>query len=103
MEKGEATPGEKHDACGETFFINSPFFTREREEVRFSILQEWALRHSRRGCHVTIFQPPRMGGKRCDNRYLFELEPSVSHRLITMSVHGRSFLYLYEWCKRQGR
>ena len=61
--------GEKQAACGETFSENSPFFTRWGEEVRFSILREWALRHSRRGCHVTILRPPRMGGKRCDNPY----------------------------------
>jgi hypothetical protein len=42
-------------------------FTGGGEEVRVSILREWALRHSRRGCHVTNLQPPRMGGKRCDN------------------------------------
>jgi hypothetical protein len=63
----EVTPGEKQEACGETFTENSPFFTPEGEEGRFSILREWALRHSRRGCHVTILQPWRMGGKRCDN------------------------------------
>jgi hypothetical protein len=63
MENG-ATPAERHEACGETFFENSPFFTRGGKEVRFSILREWTLRHSRRGCHVTILRPPRMGGKR---------------------------------------
>jgi hypothetical protein len=68
----EATPGEKQVACGETLFENSPFFTRGGEEVKFSILREWALRHSRRGCHVTILRPPRMGGKRCDNPYYLE-------------------------------
>ena len=65
----EATPGEKQEACGETFSENSPFFTRGGEEVRFSILREWALRHSRRGCHIIILRPLRMGGKRCDNPY----------------------------------
>jgi len=63
MENGEW----RKKACGETFSENSPFFTRGGEEVRFFILREWALRHSRRGCHVTILRPPRMGGKRCDN------------------------------------
>ena len=29
--------GEKHEACGETFSENSPFFTRGGEEVRFCI------------------------------------------------------------------
>jgi hypothetical protein len=60
-------PGEKQEACGETFSENSPFFTRGGEEVRFSILREWALCHSRRGCHVTVLGPPRMGGNRWDN------------------------------------
>jgi hypothetical protein len=68
MEK-EVTRDERQEACGETFSENSPFFTHGGEEVRFSILREWALRHSRRGCHVTILRPPRMGGQRCDNPY----------------------------------
>jgi hypothetical protein len=63
------SPGEKQEACSETFSENSPFFNRGGEEVRFSILREWALRHSRRGWHATILRPPRMGGKRCDNAY----------------------------------
>ena len=67
--------GEKHEACNETFSENSPFFTRGGEEVRFSILQGWALHHSRRGCHFTILRPPRMGGKRCDNPYCHHLFP----------------------------
>ena len=65
----EATPREKQEACGETFSENSPSFTLGGEEVRFSILWEWALRHSRRGCHDNILQPPKMGGKRCANPY----------------------------------
>jgi hypothetical protein len=40
------------------------FFTSGGEKVRGSILREWALRHSRKGCHVTIHRPRRMGGKR---------------------------------------
>jgi hypothetical protein len=61
------SPGEKQEACDEIFSKNSSFFTRGEEEVRFFILQEWALCHSRRGCHVIILRPPRMRGKRCDN------------------------------------
>jgi hypothetical protein len=69
-ENGEwKSAGEKLEACGENFSENAPFFTGGGEEVRVSILQEWALRHSRRGCHVTILRPPRMGRKRCDNPY----------------------------------
>jgi hypothetical protein len=66
MEK-EATLGERQEACGETFSENSAFFTRGGKEVGFSILREWAFHHSRRGCHVTILRPLRMGGKRCNN------------------------------------
>ena len=65
----ETTPGEKQGACGETFSKNSPFFTRRGEEVPSSILREWTLRPSRRGCHISLLLPPRMGRKRCDNPY----------------------------------
>jgi hypothetical protein len=42
-----------------TSFLHSPF----------SNLQEWALRHSRRVCHIPILHSLRMGRKRCDNPY----------------------------------
>ena len=63
----EATPGEKQEACGETFSENSPFSTRGGGEVPSSILREWAFCHSRRGCHISILGPPRMGSFWCDN------------------------------------
>jgi hypothetical protein len=38
-ENGEWRPaGKKQEACGDTFFENSSFFTRGGEEVRLSIL-----------------------------------------------------------------
>jgi hypothetical protein len=37
--------------------------------MEFSIFREWALRLSRRACHVPILKRLRMGRKRCNNPY----------------------------------
>jgi hypothetical protein len=53
----EATPGEKHKLCGKTFTQKVFFILHSspvEEKHEFSIFKKWALRLSRRVCHVPI-------------------------------------------------
>jgi hypothetical protein len=52
-----------------TFFILHSSPVEEKKFSPFSILREWALRHSKRVWHIPILHSPRIGRKRCDNPY----------------------------------
>ena len=58
-----------------SFFILHPW----RRIMEFSIFREWALRLSRRACHVPILRRLRMGRKRCDNPYYCNVDFVLFH------------------------
>jgi hypothetical protein len=43
------------------------FSPAEEKKLGFPFSENGPSAHSKRGCHVNILRPPRMGGKRCDN------------------------------------
>jgi len=55
-----------------------------------SNLREWALRHSRRACHVPILHSPRMERKSCDNACYLDL-----HNAISFHCWGKPFFIKY--------